>query len=427
MRCKAKINRREFLKKSVAAAGAVAFPYVISSSVLGKTEDTAPSNRITLGFIGLGWKGFEGIWGSLLQTFIADSNCQVLVVCDVDSRYRLRAKNFVDETYGNRDCAAYSDFREILIRDDIDAVVIATPDHWHAIQTIMACRHGKDVYCEKPLSLTVKEARAMVSAARRYDRVVQTGSQGRSNARLRYGCQIVRNGYIGEILRVEVSAGEPSLPCELPAEPIPDYLDWNMWLGPAPWRPYHNLIHPIHFRRWIDYSGGNMTDVGAHHFDLAQWGLGMDHWGPIEVLPPDSKNCKYLTYKYANGVLMYEKPSDGVTFVGTEGKVYLSGMSGESKYEPEELGKNSVGKIEKIGDLYSNKSHYDNFIDCIRSRKRPVADVEIGCRSVTVCHIGNIGCRLNRPLKWNPEKEEFIGDDEANRMLSRAYREPWQL
>ncbi|MCU0875151.1 MAG: Gfo/Idh/MocA family oxidoreductase [Pirellulaceae bacterium] len=424
-------TRRQFLCRSATTAAGVVLgiPSFLPGTAFGWGR-AAPSERVTLGFIGLGWKGFEGCWGSLLQTFIADLSCQVLAVCDVDRRYLERAKSFVDQTYGNQDCATCHDFRDLLARPELDAVVIATPDHWHAVQTIWACRAGKDVFCEKPLSLTIREARAMVDAARRYNRIVQTGSQSRSNGRVSFGCEVVRQGRIGQVREVHVTCGPPSVPCDLPAEPVPDYLDWDLWLGPAPWRPYHARIHPVQFRAWFDYSGGGMTDWGAHHFDIAQWGLGMDHTGPVEILPPDGQDQKQLTLKYANGVTVRHTGYDvsqGVTFFGSEGRVNLMAVSGRATFEPEELGRQCRDLETQASDLLANKGHYANFLDCVRSRKRPAADVEIGCRTVTVCHLANIAHALKRPLRWDPVKEEFPNDAEANRCLARANREPWQI
>ena len=422
-------TRRQFFRRSATTAAglALAAPSLLPASALGIGR-TAPSERITLGFIGLGWKGFEGCWGSLLQTFIADQSAQVLAACDVDRRYLERAKEFVDQTYGTQDCAMYGDFRDLVVRPDLDAVVIATPDHWHAVQTIWACREGKDVFCEKPLSLTVREARDMVQAARRFQRVVQTGSQSRSNGRVRFGCEIVRHGRIGEVREVHVTCGPPSVPCNLPGEPVPDYLDWDLWLGPAPWRPYHSRIHPVQFRAWFDYSGGGMTDWGAHHFDIAQWALGMDHTGPVEIIPPDGREQKHLTLRYANGVVVRHTGydvSEGVTFFGAEGRVSLMAVSGRAVFEPEELGRECRDLEAQANDLLANKGHYANFLECVRTRRKPAADVETGCRTVTVCHLANIAHALKRPLRWDPVKEEFPNDAQATRHLARAYREPW--
>jgi predicted dehydrogenase len=420
-------NRRAFLRR---VAGAVVAPQVISTAALGGGARPPASERIATGFVGLGWKGFEGCWGSLMQAFIAYPECQVVAVCDVDRRYCQRAKALVDETYGNQDCASYHDFRELVTRPDIDAVVIATPDHWHAVQTIWACRHGKDVYCEKPLALTIREARAMVEAARRYGRVVQTGSQSRSNAGLRYACRLVREGRIGEVREVQVSCGGPSVPCALPGEPVPDYLDWNLWLGPAPWRPFSARIHPRAFRAWRDYSGGGMTDWGAHHFDLAQWGLGKDETGPTEIIPPDGKDHRWLTFRYADGSTMYHSSLDiskGVTFVGSEGRVSVTGVVGVTSIEPESLHRDYSHSVFTADDLYANKGHYEDFLDCVRTRRRPSADVAIGCRTVTACHLGNIAYELKRPLQWDPDGEVFVGDAAPNRFLDRTRREPWSI
>lgn len=423
------VSRRRFLGSAAAVcAGALGAPMVIPGSAFGG-DGPAPSNRITLGFIGVGWKGFEGCWGSLLQSFIREPGTQVLGVCDVDDRYLKRAKTYVDEFYGNQDCATFRDFRDLIARADVDAVVIATPDHWHAVMTTWACREGKDVYCEKPLSLTVREARAMVDAARRFVRVVQTGSQSRTNANIRAACQWIREGRLGKVREVYASAGGPSVPCPLPAQPVPDYLDWDLWLGPAPWRPYHGGIHPGMFRMYRDYSGGGMTDWGAHHFDIAQWALGMDDSGPVEVLPPDGKDRPLLTFKYADGTLLYHRnanPFVGVDFIGTEGKANLCGVSGQVKFDPPTLGSQVQAAV--VGsDLLSNRGHAADFLECVRTRGKPAADVEIGCRTVTVCHIGNIAYALKRPLKWNPATETFEGDDEANRYLERGHREPWHV
>ena len=425
-------TRRELLAGSTKSAlAAVGVPYVIAASALGGDGKPPPSERITIGMIGLGWKGFTGCWGSLVQGFLADPMCRVRAVCDIDQRYLKRAKVYVDKEYGDTGCKEFHDFRDLLARPDIDAVAIATPDHWHAVQTIWACRQGKDVYCEKPLSLTIREGRAMVDAARRYGRVVQTGSQSRSTARLRFACEAVRSGRIGKVSEVRVSCGWPSVPCNLPGEPVPDYLDWEFWLGPAPWRPYNPGIHPMSFRSWYDYSGGGMTDWGAHHFDLAQWGLGKDHTGPVEIIPPDGAEYPHLTFKYADGVKMIHSSMDineGVTFIGTEGKVWTYGVVGGTRFEPTALG-HMHGKPDEtpVTQNTGNHGHTHDFIDAVRTRRRPNADVEIGYHTVTICHLGNIAYRLKRPLKWDPDKEVFVGDEDANRYLDRARRQPWEI
>jgi len=430
------MSRREFLRRAVAASGTgAAFPYLVSASAYGASGFVAPSNRIALGFIGMGKQ-----MGGLLGAFMGKPGVQVVAVCDVESVRLAIQQRRVDEYYTQhkgkgsyKGCAAYKNFLGLVARDDIDAVVIATPDHWHAINSIAALKSGKDVYCEKPLTLTINEGKAMVAAVRKYGRVFQTGSQQRSEWQFRTACELVRNGRIGKVHTVHVNVGGPSVECNLPGQPVPEGLDWDFWLGPAPWRPYNADIAPRHdypgwpnFRAYRDYSGGGMTDWGAHHFDIAQWGLGMDGTGPVEITPPDGKDSARLTYKYANGVVMTHggaKGRAGVEFVGTEGRVlvnrgYIETVPAERLEEP--IGPNDLR-------LYDSRNHHDNWLECIRTRRRPICDVEIGHRSATVCHLGNIAYWLKRPLKWDPLKEEFVNDDEANRMLERPMRSPWRL
>ncbi|MCD6395253.1 MAG: Gfo/Idh/MocA family oxidoreductase [Planctomycetes bacterium] len=419
------ISRRGFFKKaSAVSVGAFGLPYVIPSSVFSKGR-ILPSERITVGFIGTG-KQSRSV---LLRGFLGQSSCQTVAVCDVDSRKREHARQMVDKKY--KGCSEIHDFRDLIARDDIDAVVVATPDHWHAIPSIRAMKAGKDVYCEKPLSLTIEEARAMADTTRRYGRVLQTGSMQRSDMKFRFACELVRNGYIGDIKNVVVNVGGPPSECNLPAEPVLNELDWDMWLGPAPWRPYNSDIAPPierdvfpNFRSYRDYAGGGMTDWGAHHFDIAQWALGMDHTGPVEIIPPNDKDVSVLTYKYANGVVMTrEGTANGVLFNGTKGKVEVN--RGYLKTWPDKLARVQLSPSDE--HLYASPDHYRDFLDCIRTRKKPICDVEIGCRSATVCHIGNIAYLLERPLKWDPVKERFVGDEDANRHLSRSMRGPWRL
>lgn len=426
---KNKMNRRQFLGKAVGtASAAVVFPYVVPGSVLGAA---APSERITLGFIGAGKQSKH-----LMKSFLNSPGTHVLAACDVDKLKLARGKKIVEDYYAGKNrgpykgCDTYGDFRDLLARDDIDAVVISTPDHWHAITVIQSAKAGKDIFCEKPLSQTIAEARAMVNAVRRYGRVFQTGSMQRSNWRFRQGCELVRNGYIGELKHVTVGVGGPAANPPLEVQPVPDYLDWDMWLGPAQWRPYHEELSPHlswdgfpHWRNNSQFGGGGMTDWGAHHFDIAQWGMGMDESGPVEIIPPDGKDVKVLTYRYANGVTMTRDKANGILFTGTKGKVETN----RSHFQtwPEGLKDQKIGANEK--HLYESRNHYVDWLDAIRKRSKPICDIEIGCRSVTVCHLGNIAYKLGRPLKWNPEQEIFVGDDDANRLLSRPMRAPWCL
>ena len=424
-------SRRQFLQR--AAAGAVAAPAVVASTALGADGRAPASDRIAMGFVGNGGRGNVN-----LRLLIASKDVQVLTVCDVDAKARERTKKVVDERYGNTDCLACDDFRDVVTREDIDAVDVSTPDHWHAIPTILAAVHGKDIHVEKPLSLTIREGREMVEAVRRHGRVCQTGSEGRSNPRCRLACELVRNKRAGKVREVYVTGvGGPPGRGVLPGEPVPPGLDWDAWLGPAPWRPYNKAYHPFRWRAFHDFSGGGMTDWGAHHFDLAQWALGMDDTGPVEIIPPDGKAHKWLTYKYANGVVMYHvlgggdvsalKLGRGVTVVGTEGRISFW-YGGLEKTDPPSIAKEPIGP----GDIHLHRCppgghERGDFLRSIRTREKPGADVEIGHRTVSVCHLGNIAYWLRRPLKWDPMKEEFIGDEGANRLVDRPKREPWAL
>ena len=425
-----KINRREFFK---AAGGTIvtglSLPTIITSPVFGKSS---PSNQITLGFIGTGMQG-----RMLLSQFLTMPNCRVVALCDVDKQKLNAAMNIVREnTLGK--CDSYNDFRELLSRADIDGVVIAVPEHWHSIIAIMACRAGKDVYCEKPLALTIGESRQMVTEARRAGRVFQTGSMQRSDYKFRQACEIVLNGLIGDVKTVRVAiigGGFPMypIPCNLPAQRTPDYLDWNMWLGPNQWRPYNSRLAPPleewgwpHWRDYQGFAGGLMSDWGAHHFDIAQWALGTDDSGPVEINPSDKSRSGNLTYRYANGVMVVKDDTikyKSITFFGTKGHVEVSREFIETKPNSLLLHRFGPNDIK----LYQSDNHYANWLDCVRTRQKPICDVEIGCRSATVCHLGIIAHQLNRTLKWNPAKEQFIGDEQANRLINRTFRSPWRL
>jgi len=423
------IDRRDFLKAATGAVALAGFPVVVPSAVLGAE---APSERITLGFIACGKQSQH-----LMRSFLNSPGTQVVAACDVDKlKLERSSKGIVEKHYADKKvasykgCDTYHDFRDVLARTDIDAVVISTPDHWHTAISIAACQAGKDIYCEKPLTQTIAEARAMVNAVRKYNRVFQTGSMQRSSREFRFACELVRNGYIGDIQHVTVGVGGPPEDKPLPAEPVPDYLDWDMWVGPAMWRPYNNDLAPHisfdgfpNWRYHSYYGGGGMTDWGAHHFDIAQWALGMDKSGPVEILPPDGKDIKVLTYRYASGIPMTRDNANGVLFEGTTGKVEVN--RGYLKTWPDNL-KDQVIGADKI-QLYNSRNHYTDWLDAIRKRSEPICDVAIGASSVTVCHLGNIAYTLKRPLKWDPAREVFPGDDEANRMLSRPYRSPWYL
>jgi predicted dehydrogenase len=424
-------SRRQFLK---AAAAVAAAPYVVTSRAWGRP---APSQRITLGMIGVGNMG-----GGHLEALKGNREVQIVAICDVSRDKREKARQTVEEAYGARradgtyrGCDTYNEYERLLAREDIDAVVIAVPDHWHAIIAIAACRAGKDVYCEKPLSLTVRQAQEMVKAARRYGRVFQTGSQQRSSENFRRACELVRSGRIGKLLTVNVGIGGPSGEKYLPEEPIPEGLDWDRWLGPAPWQPYNaercSGSYSGGWRLIRDYSGGMMTDWGAHHFDIAQWGMGVDGSGPVEIIPPNlaagsagvSPAVKTLTFKYASGVLMYHGGANGILFTGTNGKIEVN--RGYFQTWPEEIGQEPVRPNDV--HLYESPGHMEDWLNCIRARRRPICDVAIGASSVTVCHLGNIAWWLGRRIRWDPDRQEIIGDEAASRWLDRPKRAPWRL
>ena len=404
-------TRRDFLAR---AAATVACPYIITSTALGADDRPAASDRIVVAGIGIGNQG-SGDQGE----FLGRKDVQYVAVCDVQDEKRRKAKERADNHYHNSDCKVYNDFRELLARPDIDAVHVATPDHWHAIIVVEACRQGKDVYCQKPESRTIREGRLMVEAARRYARVVSGGSQ-----RVLDDYKAVSvpawSGELGTIKEIYVNNPGPSKPCNLPAQPVPEEIDWDMWLGPAPWQPYHewrisgsyDIASGKCWRAWVDFSGGGMTDWGAHKFGGAMFAGNVRDQGPVEVIPPDGKDVKYLTYVFANGLKIFHAPgmpdggSNGVKVVGTPGEKL------PPKPFPEYKGNGGIK-----GD----------FIYCVKNREKPFRDIEFGHRTATVCHLGNIAYELKRPLKWDPVKEEFPGDEEANRFLDRAKREPWTL
>ncbi|MBN2474280.1 MAG: Gfo/Idh/MocA family oxidoreductase [Pirellulales bacterium] len=424
------ISRRRFVQSAAAAA---ALPAIVPGSVFGKEDRPAPSQRITIGFVGCGKMAND----YHLSTLLRFDDVQALAVCEVDRTRRQHAKRRVEEAYAQdgsyQGCAEYVDFRELIARKDIDAVCIAAPDHWHAIPVIEACKAGKDVYCEKPLTLTIAEAKRCIDAVRKHGRVMQTGSQQRSSVfgPFRKACELLRSGRLGRIKTVTVGVGGPSRWCDLPEEEMEPGLDWNMWLGYAPVRPYNSVLSPRgvhhHFPAWRsyrEYSGGGHTDMGAHHYDIAQWALGMDESGPVEIIPPDDpKADSGVKYVYANGVEMTHGGPAGCVFTGTEGTLRIG--RGHLSSNPESIVKEPLADDEV--HLYNSPGHHRDWIDCIRSRKRPVADVEIGARSVTVVHLGNLAYWNRRKLRWDPAKWTFVGDDEANTWLDRQRRDPWQL
>jgi predicted dehydrogenase len=366
-------------------------------------------------------KGFVGKKG----------DCQVVAVCDVDADHREKAR----ETAGLDAKSSYNDSRDLLARDDIDAVSIAAPDHWHVPVSIAAVRAGKDVFCEKPLTLTIAEGRVLVDEVKRYGRVFQTGSQQRSGSEFRKACELVVNGRIGKLHTMTVQIPGNNRKCEptWTPEPVPAGFDYDMWLGPAPWEPYHKQRCHYEFRFLLDYSGGQMTNWGAHYLDIAQWGNQADNTGPVEIKGKGeflatglftTATKADIEYTYANGVKLVLTTGGGSTrFEGSEGWVFVT--RGKLDAEPKSLVTSTIAP-DGI-HLYSSNDHKQDFLDCIKTRKDPICSAEVGHRSSTVCHLGNIAMLLDRPLKWDPQKEQFIGDDEANRMRQRPARAPWCL
>ncbi|QEC51385.1 putative dehydrogenase [Anseongella ginsenosidimutans] len=423
------MKRRKFLQSSFASATLFT---IVPRQVLGKGF-TAPSDQVTLGVIGTG-KQSHGLTGQ----FIKLDGCRVVAACDV---YKGKLDRFVKEVNGRyaeklgkssyNATLGFDNYRELL--EKIDAVIIATPDHWHAIPAIEAMEAGKDVYCEKPLSHTVEEGRAMVSAARKHQRILQTGSMQRSRESFRHACELVQNGYIGEVKTVKVNVGDPAVSCDLPAEASPRGLDWNAWLGPAPQRPFNSVMAPPlsfdgfpNWRLYGEYGGGILSDWGAHMFDIAQWALGMDNSGPVELIPPPDREAKRgMQFRYENGVIMtHEDFGRGfaVEFNGTEGQLQVSREFLETN--PASIASQVIKSGEKR--LYKSDNHYLDWLNCIKSRELPVCDVETGHRSATVCHLANIAYQLGISLEWDPVKERFK-DSKANKLLGKKYRKPYHI
>jgi len=438
------MRRRDLLKTTA--------PLFVPGSALGLQDKVSASRRVTLGVIGTGNQGIGD-----MKNFLRDERVQVVAVCDVNRQSpgywdgaiagREPARNYVEWHYARgkrsgvyKGCAAYEDYRDVLRRPDIDAVLIALPDHWHSIPVIQSARAGKDIYGEKPLSLTIAEGRAMSDAVRQHQRIFQCGSQQRSDVRFRKACEIVRNGRIGKLHTVlcGLPGGTPDFGRtgdRQDPEPVPEGFNYDMWLGPAPEAPYAPGRCHVNFRWNLDYSGGQITDWGGHHPDIAQWGMGTELTGPIAIRNGQAAWAKEKIWNtatdfhfeaiYASGVkLIYSsRVRGGVTFQGSDGWVWVNRGAIEASplslldYEPAE---NEVR-------LYRSANHSRNFIDCVLSRQEPVAPIEHAHRSITIAHLGNISLRLGRDVRWDPQAERFRNDEKANEMLSRPMRKPWTL
>jgi predicted dehydrogenase len=441
-------SRRHFIKTATAS---VAAPFILPSRVWSAA--TAPNSRINLGFIGMG-KMNSGHLGN----FLGRDQTQIVAVCDVDTTRREAAKKRVDEGYAKKagadykGCAGYNDFRELLARKDIDAVVVATPDHWHAYIGIAAVKAGKDVYGEKPLTHNVHEALALTKAVRDSGRIFQTGSQQRSSKEFRVACELVRNGVIGNIKTITTSFGDPAPVYNLKEEPAEPGLDWDRWCGPGPLKPYSSILSPRgvhnHFPAWRmtrEFGGGMITDWGAHHIDIAQWGLGMDESGPVEVRSagPDAKRGAQLVY--ANGTVLTHGEGKGVSFYGTEGEVHvnrgkfelvLGGKTIQRFFSKEEDKGTSLERAYTLAEreylkdakvkLYDSKNHHDDWLNSIKTRERPICDVAIGATTVISCHLMNMAYWHGASFKWNPTERTFASGGDP-KWLTRDYRGEWAV
>ena len=441
---KGNLSRRGFMQRSLAAMAAAGLPAWYAREVFALDEEKKkPGDEpIVMGAIGIGSPQSRG--RAIAGDARKDKNVKYVAVCDVDGRHRAAAAKLFDS-----EVKQYEDFRELLDNKTIKAVTIAVPDHWHALIAIDALRKGKDVYCEKPLTLTIAEGQALVKVAKDTGHIFQVGSQQRSDRRFRLACQLVRNGRIGKIQTVETRiGGNPKSP-SLPKVEVPKELNWNFWLGPTPEVDYVELTQGktvftrchYEFRWWYEYSGGKMTDWGAHHNDIAQWGLGMDESGPVAVeaegdppsKEPNSYNCHpnfKITYTYAGGtkLICTSGGENGIKFIGEDGKWIFVSRGKINASDGDE--KTSKLLNEPLPDgatkLYLSDNHMQNFLDGVRTRKPCICPAEVGHRSVTVCHIGVIALRTGKKLKWDPKAEKF-DDADANKMLSHKMRKPWKL
>jgi len=426
------MTRRGFAKAAGLAAGAAAFPTIIPAKVLGQQ---APSKVLTVACVGVGGMGL-----SHLSQLLGRDTVRVIAVADVDAHHQKRAAGIIDEKYGAKGCRMTGDFREVTRAKDVDLITVATPDNWHALTALDAIRNGKDVFVEKPLTLTVREGQVLVAELRKHGRIGQTGTMQRSSEGFHRAAELIRNGRLGAVRHIDVliPANNMYVGATWKPEPVPEGLDYDFWLGPAPWAPYTAQRTHYQFRYILDYAGGQTTNWGAHYLDIAQWALGMDESGPVEVeghgVFPSSGLFTAPTrvdvrYTYANGVTMRMRTrTDGVydgniIFRGEKGTLDVS--RSKLRSVPESILKEEIGPGETR--LYKSRDHFGNWIECVKTRQAPVSDLAIGHKTTNLCNIGNIAMLLQRRLAWDPVRECFAGDAMANRMLSRPMRGPWSL
>jgi predicted dehydrogenase len=431
-----RLTRRDFVKSAALACGALAAPNFIPASALGRDGAVAPSERIILGAIGIGPRGRHD-----LTAMLDEPDVQFVAICDVQKSRCEIVKKMADNKYGNTDCVMIRDMRELLARPDIDAVLIATGDHWHALASIMAVKAGKDVYSEKPCGITIGQCQALDNTVRRYGRVFQAGTQRRSISNFQFAVHLARTGKLGKIRTLHASVYRPEcIYSWLPSEPEPpkDEVDWDLWLGPSPWRPYNSLYVAGRWRKHYDFdSGGTLLDWGAHTVDLCQWAIGADDTTPVEFVPSHDN----IVARYANGVELVldyldtpfgdrsphyrtELGTCPVRFEGDEGWVE-TGDAGDIALHPESLRAELKGFRRSSG--LSVSGHGRDFFDCVKSRGLTVANSNVMRHSHLACHAAAMAWQLNRPLRFDPVHEEFIGDQDANRMITRAMREPWHV
>ncbi len=414
MKKTSKLNRRKFL---AASASAISLPFLVPGSVFGFNGGVAPSNKITLMHIGLGNRGNE-----LLGGFLGNGNYQVLGVCDCYKSHLDHAAGRVANHYKTNDVRKFERYEDVLQLDDVDAIVCATPDHWHTKISVEACQAGKDVYCEKPLTLTLQESRLIVKAARKYNRVCTSGSQ-RVMEDYGYMAPIVQSGAIGEVKEVFVGLGNPPRPCYLPEQPIPEGFDWDRWQGQAPIAPFNSERCSGNYgggwRNYGEYGNGFLADWGAHKFGGSMYALGLDAEEPVEILPIGYEGAKHLSVVFKNGVRFYHcwRPQEhDITIVGTEG---------ELRHNQRNLKPLKAVDVRRYSGGATNIA--DDFAFCVRNRLRPFQDFQYGAATAAVCQLMAIGHKLNRRLLWDAENCRFTNDDEANRMVSRPQRYPYVI
>ena len=426
----------QFSRRSLLAAGAATAAF--GPTILSRSARAAvgPNDRLNVGFIGVGTQGRGHV-----NRLVGQADVQVVAISDVVIERTNAAKEIVEKKYAEaaksgayKGCATYNDFRELLARKDIDAVVIATPDHWHALGCVAAAEAKKDIYCEKPLTHTIAQGKKIIDAVRAGKIVFQTGSQQRTEfgGRFRQAVEYVMNGRLGKLstITVNVGVGGPPVPCNLPDETAPEGTDWNLWLGPAPQRGYNEVLCPkgVHrgfpaWRNYKEYAGGALADMGAHHFDIAIWAIDPENKGPISIEPPADKATSGLQFTFANGAKIIHGGKSGCTFTGSEGTLYVDRPIIEST--PDTILKEPL--TDKDQRLPPADNHFRNWLDCIKSRQDPICTAEVGARSAAICHLAAIGYDLRRELKWDAAARQFPGDGEANQRLDYAMRQPWKL